>query len=352
MELIEFTNKINVHAARVRDLKSHATTEESTKNALINPFLQTLGYDTSDPRVVQFEYTADVGTKKGEKVDYAIVRDEKVIMVIEAKKAGCPLDAGKASQLRRYFHVTSARIAILTDGIVYEFYSDLDKDNVMDDKPFMVFDIESIDDKLIAELRKLANDAFDVDVALEAAQDLKHTRQIKQNLKQEFLNPSHDFIKLLICNFMDKRSFRANLLDDFKPKVKSAVVQYLNEELINRIQGVTKFEDDAEEEKEATNKADSVVTTHEEIEAYLIVKSILRKEVPLNKVIMRDTQSYCGILYDNNNRKPICRFYFNSDKVKYIAIVMDKAETKHKIDSIDDIYNYSDELIQSAQQYI
>ncbi len=354
MDLIEFSDKINVLSARIRDLKEHATTEESTKIALINPFLQVLGYDTSDPRVVCFEFIADTGTKKGEKVDYAIKRDNEIIMLIEAKKAGGPLDANKANQLHRYFHNTSARIAILTNGICYEFYSDLDKENVMDEKPFMIFDFENVDERLVSELRKLANENFNVDAALVAAQDLKHMRQIKNILKNEFHSPSDEFIKLIASKIVNK-PMRANIIDDFREKVKKACNQYINEELVGRIQGVTQAEQISPKDFIApdTDNSTPIITTEEELEAFLIIKSILRKEIPLSRIAMRDAQTYCGILFDDNNRKPICRFHFNSDKVKYISIFnANKESTKIKIDGIDDIYQYSDEILQVAKFYM
>ncbi len=353
MDIIEFSDRMNVLAARVRDFKEHATTEESTKAALINPFLQALGYDTSDPRTVCFEFAADIGTKKGEKVDYAIKREDEIILLIEAKKVGTPLDSCKASQLHRYFHNTSAHIAILTDGVRYEFFSDLDKDNIMDEKPFMIFDFDKLDEKLIPELYKLANANFNVDTALAAAQDLKHMRQIKLILRNEFNNPSEEFIRIFASKILNK-PLRANVIEEFSGKVKMACSQYLNEELINRVQGVTipssiPTAPVIEEEEKPVSR---IVTTEEEVEAYMIVKSILRTSVPLSRVAMRDTQSYCGILFDDNNRKPICRFYFNSAKVKYIAVFEEKTEIKIKIESVDDIFEYSEAIIKFALQYV
>lgn len=108
---MEFSDRVKALATRIQELREHASvTEEATKNALILPFLQALGYDTFDPRIVVPEYTADVGTKKGEKVDYAIKRDGEVIILIEAKCAGTCLDSGKADQLHRYFHLSLIHI--------------------------------------------------------------------------------------------------------------------------------------------------------------------------------------------------------------------------------------------------
>lgn len=359
MDLLEFKDRINGLSAKIRELKGHIETEEGTKATFINPFLNLLGYDTTDPRVVTFEYTADVGLKKGEKVDYAIKNNGDVIMLIEAKKVGCELNRDKSNQLLRYFNVTpTARIAILTNGIRYEFYSDLDKSNIMDEKPFMIFDFENIEEGLLPELQKLACNSFNIDTALSAAQDLKHLRQIKQIIRNEIQNPSEIFIKFFASQIYEG-AIRANVIEDFKPKVKTAFSQFLNEEIFSRIQNIAKgetvlpAEEPADEIQETNKNEHEIVTTDEEKEAFMIVKSILRPVVPADKIFMRDKLSYCGVLYEDNNRKPICRFYFNSEKVKYIAIMDEnKQEVKHKIENLDNIYNLSDELIKAVSVYL
>ncbi len=362
MDLLELKDRINGLSAKIRELKCHIDTEEGTKATFINPFLNLLGYDTTDPRIVVFEYTADVGLKKGEKVDYAIKRDNEVIMLIEAKKVGCELDRNKSNQLLRYFNVTpTARIAILTNGIRYEFYSDLDKNNIMDEKPFMIFDFENIEDALIPELQKLANDSFNIDTALSAAQGLKHLRQIKQIIKNEVQNPSENFIKFFVSQIWEG-AIRSSVIEDFKPKVKAAFNQYLNEEIVSRVQNITRdnpLSNDTSIHNEELNEniiednSNLIETTKEELEAFMIVKSILRQIIPVDKIFIRDKQSYCGVLYEDNNRKPLCRFYFNSDRVKYISTFdEERKEIKHKIECLDDIYNLSDELIKSANLYL
>ena len=120
------------------------STEEATKHALVLPFIQALGYDIFNPTEVVPEYTADFGLKQGEKVDYAIFREEsngEPAMLIECKRVSDPLDVSKASQLGRYFSQTPTHIGILTNGIVYKFFSDIDAENVMDATPFLVIDI-------------------------------------------------------------------------------------------------------------------------------------------------------------------------------------------------------------------
>ena len=114
---MSFEERLASLAAKIRQQKDAIQTEEATKNAFVMPFIQTvLGYDVFNPLEVIPEFISDVGTKKGEKVDYAIIKDGQIQILIEAKKIGEPLNINHASQLFRYFHVTTARISILTNG--------------------------------------------------------------------------------------------------------------------------------------------------------------------------------------------------------------------------------------------
>lgn len=361
---MSFEDKIFALATRMQELREHATTEEATKTALILPFLQALGYDSFDPRVVVPEYTADIGTKKGEKVDYAVKRDGEIIFLIEAKCAGVCLDATKAGQLHRYFHnAPSTRIAILTDGIRYEFFSDLDKPNIMDERPFMVFDFANIEKALIPELKKLASDSFDVDVALAAAQDLKHLRQIKTRIAAELECPSDALVKSLAAD-LHGGNWLVSVVEQFRPKVKLAFEHYINDVLIERIQGIARpnlypgispqeSETPAQPEASGCVEESGIVTTQEEIDAYLIVKAILCQVIDPARVTMRDRQTYCGILLDDNGRKPICRFHFNSVSVKYLGTFdAEKNETKHKIERLDDIFGYAEVLKATIHGYL
>ena len=139
-----FNDQIKALSQRVPNLKDHLKTEEATKNALVMPFIKALGYDVFNPQEVIPEFTADVGTKKGEKVDYAIMQDREITMLIECKKAKTDLSLADISQLYRYFTVTKARIAVLTNGVQYRFYTDLDAPNRMDSRPFLELDDQDI----------------------------------------------------------------------------------------------------------------------------------------------------------------------------------------------------------------
>ena len=125
---------------RIKSMKNSISTEEATKTSIIMPFFQILGYDVFNPVEFIPEYTADVGIKKGEKVDYAICLNDKLTILIEAKSINQQLEKHD-SQLFRYFGTTAAKFAILTNGLIYRFYTDLDEQNRMDSTPFFEIDL-------------------------------------------------------------------------------------------------------------------------------------------------------------------------------------------------------------------
>jgi len=176
---MDFVDQLRVLASRIISSKSIIQTEEATKNAMVMPFIQMLGYNVFDPMEVTPELIADIGTKKGEKVDYAILRDGKPIMLFECKKCGGDLSINHAGQLFRYFHVTEARFGVLTNGLVYRFFTDLEQPNKMDEKPFFEFNILDFNERDVEELKKFAKSAFDLDTILTTANDLKYTRSIQ-----------------------------------------------------------------------------------------------------------------------------------------------------------------------------
>ncbi len=200
MDLLERVEEV---ANRARKRLEKVETEEATKTALVMPFIsQVLGYNVFDPSEVVPEFTADVGTKKGEKVDYAIIQDDKPVMLFECKRYGTALDKDHASQLYRYFSVTQARFGVLTDGIVYRFFSDLEEPNKMDDRPFFELDLLDFNDAEVEELRRFTKASFNIDQILSNAKDLKYTREIKRILADEWTNPSEDLARYFADTYM------------------------------------------------------------------------------------------------------------------------------------------------------
>ena len=172
--------------------------EERTKNALIMPFIRALGYDIFDPMEVVPEYSAAIGEYKDARVDYAILREGKPIIIIECKAYGSELDAKKCNQLMLYFHGTEAKVAILTDGNRYQFYSDLEENNKMDSRPYMEFTLEKLDTTLIPELQKLTKNKFNIEEAMSSANVLKYTREFRRIMANQFAQHEDEFLTFFL----------------------------------------------------------------------------------------------------------------------------------------------------------
>lgn len=344
MELVE---KIKELSQRVSSLKDNVLTEEATKHSFIMPFISALGYDIFNPTVVIPEFTADISKKKNEKVDYAIMYNNQPLILIEAKSHTENLDV-HATQLERYFTVTECRFAILTNGIEYRFFTDLEKPNKMDTTPFFTFNILNIKDRDLKELEKFISSNLDIDKILASAENKKYVSAIKNIFKEEVKNPSEDFVRLFASRLTDK-PLRQNIIDEFKAYVKTAfseIVTDMAQDKINSLKSKLTVEIDGNnEEAEKTEEDNGIITTEEEIQGFFIVKSILAEKIDLDRIAARDTKSYFGILLDDNNRKWIARLYFNT-KQKYLSLhIEDKQEEKYPIEKLQDIYNFKDKLI-------
>jgi predicted type IV restriction endonuclease len=355
---MDFIDQIRVLATRIANTRSIIQTEEATKNAMIMPLIQILGYNVFDPFEVTPELVADVGTKKGEKVDYAILRDGKPIILFECKKAGAELNINHAGQLFRYFHVTEARFGVLTNGITYQFFTDLEKPNKMDDKPFFEFNILDFKERDIEELKKFAKMAFDLDTILTTANELKYTRAIQTRLAEWMANPIEDLVRLVSSDLLGGRRFTPAIRDQFTLITRRAFEQLVSERINERLKGAMAPESisvpdpvsitvtQPQENTTASTKSEpQVVTSPEELEGFYIVRSIVRDLVATKRVSMRDAQSYCAILLDDNNRKPICRLRFNNQGKLRLGLFTDKKEEEIvTIESPDDIYNHAEKI--------
>lgn len=357
---MEFEDRLASLATKVRNQAKAIGTEEATKNAFVMPFISTiLGYDVFDPLEVVPEFTADVGTKKGEKVDYAIVRDGEVQILIECKASLGQLKIEHASQLFRYFSVTNARLAVLTNGVVWQFYTDLDAPNRMDSKPFLVLDLLDIDETLIPEIQKLSKDSFDLDSIINAAEELKYVGALKREIAKQFREPSDEWIKFFTARVYDG-SFTQKVREQFTTLVAKASKQFLTESVNDRLKsalGVTTMPvaqaavvsepvvaDDLDRDTE-------IETTLEELEGYQIVKAIACGEVKPQRITQRDAKSYFAVLLDDNNRKPIARLHFNG-KQKYLGLLdEEKVETRHSLDSLEEIYQHAEGIRDAVRRY-
>lgn len=355
---MDFADRIRELAARSRTQLQHLSTEEATKTALVLPFLSALGYDIFNPTEVTPELHADIGIKKGEKVDYAILQDGKPIILIESKGCGCDLDRAHASQLYRYFSVTDARFGVLTNGTCYRFFSDLEKPNTMDSKHFFEFDLLSAGDTEVEELKKFTKSSFDLDNILTTASQLKYVREIKRYLAAQLIDPSEEFVRLIASQVQAGR-FTQAVREQFQPIVKRAFQSFINDRISDRLKFALS-EEAAEASAQLTDQPGppaetaaepEIQTTEEEVQAYYIIKAILSPVIDVRRIALRDVRTYCGVLLDDNNRKPICRLWFNTAQ-KYVGIFdREKNEQRLPIDDVNDLFAYAERLVATVRNY-
>lgn len=358
---MELEERLDSLANKIAKQKAVIETEEATKNAFILPFIQlVLGYDVFNPHEVIPEFTADIGTKKGEKIDFAIVKDDEIQILIEAKAIRDPLNINHASQLFRYFATTNARIAVLTNGEHWHFYTDLERPNRLDDKPFLMVNLSDLDRAHIPEIKKFSKDTFDLDSVINAAEELKYVGEIKRALVTQFSSPDEDWIKLLIAKVYD-RPITQRVREQFLPLVRKASKQFLTDQVNERLKAALgsgqKYSSSPDEipHVDSTDNEDSIddgiETTLEEIEGFQIVRAIAVSETKATRIVHRDNKSYMAILLDDNNRKPIARLHFNGSQ-KYLGTFdSNKNETRHPIDSLEDIYSFAEVIRNTIHFY-
>lgn len=362
---MNFDAKVKSLADKAAKVRGMLETEEATKNALVMPFIAALGYDVFDPTEVVPEFIADVGIKKGEKVDYVIKRGDDIVMLIEAKKVAADLAIEHSSQLFRYFTVTKARIAVLTNGIVFRFYSDLEESNKMDEKPFLELNLLDLRESLIAEVSKLSKSSFDLDSMLQAASDLKHMREIRVAFERQLESPDEDFVKFFFQHASPNGRFIQSAKEQFARLVKRTLSGYITDKVGDRLRAAlartdgsdviqavptTNIEVDVAVDVSEVVK-DGIVTTEEELDGFRIVKAIVCDVVALERVSYRDSKSWFTILLDNNNRKPLCRLHFNRAR-KYVSTFdAQRNETRHAIEGLDAIYGLREELRSAAVRW-
>ncbi|OWU70512.1 type I restriction endonuclease [Marinibacterium profundimaris] len=349
-----FESAIAALAERVKEHSETIQTEEAVKTSVVLPFLQALGYDVFNPAEVVPEFTADTIGKKGEKVDYAINKAGEVSILIECKGLSTQLNEKHLAQLYRYFTVTNARFAMLTNGREYRFFTDLDESHRLDKRPFFVFDLLDYNPGSISELAKFSKSSFDVDNILLQAERLKYVSAIKKVLEDWIDQPSDGLVRLVAAEVHEGR-----LSQPVKETIGTALSAAFKEIVRDRVRGrLNSALEDPVPEQTPHNEPDhvqpsdtGVVTTQEEIEGWLTIKAILRETVDTDRIFMRDAKSYCAVLLDDNNRKPIARLHFNGAKKKYIGLFDGEAEERVEMESMKDFFALADRVKAAVAKY-
>ena len=310
---MSFESALHDLAERISEHQEQVETEEAAKQALVLPFIHALGYDVFNPKEVIPEYVADLGIKKGEKVDYAIINEARSpFMFIECKKTTGDMGAVSETQLVRYFNNTStARFGILTNGIQYKFYSDLERQNIMDDTPFYDADLSSIIDSDVNVLSFFRKGEFDEDSAIQEAEQMKYVVKLRQIINRQFFAPDEDLVK-----WLTKQVYAGKFTQAVKERFTKLVVDCLNEEISSRVKRVIErslSETSAEspiENEEMVDGAAIEASVHE-IEGLAMIRALTHDMVASPRIVTRDRKSYCSVIVDDNQRKPVARMYFH-----------------------------------------
>jgi hypothetical protein len=342
----DLDEQISALADRIREHSETIQTEEAVKTSVILPFLRALGYDVFNPSEVVPEFTADTYGRKGEKVDYAIQQKGDITLLIECKGLSTQLSDKHLGQLFRYFSVTKTRFALLTNGREYRFFTDLEEPNKMDQKPFFVFDILDYSPSGLSELSKFTKQSFDIEIILANAERLKYISAVKKLLDTWIDQPPEGLVRLVAAEVHDGR-LSASVRGMLAGVVQSAFKEILRDRMRTRLSPVL---EDREPEVVVDESGDEIETTQDEIEGFLMVKALLRGSVDANRIHVRDARSYCAVLLDNNNRKPLARLHFNRSK-KYVGLFDGEKEDRVLIDGLDDILKLSDRLLAAVKKY-
>jgi len=351
---MDFKDQLKQLGEKVCRLKDTVQTEEATKMAFIVPFLKALDYDVSDPSEVVPEYTCDIGTKKGEKIDYTIFKNGEPIILIECKHCKQKLNLHEG-QLLRYFHVSKARFGILTNGIEYLFYSDLAEPNKMDEKPFLEINFENLKDEAIEAVKKFHKSYFDLETISGIASELKYMKELKAVINSEISSPSEDFVRVL-ARQVYPGVISQKWLNFFTDLVKRAFSQTINEIISDRLEsaikaGQEKIEvqpPEPDDEDDEDNK-DYGEATEEELDGYKIVKAILSRRVSADRLSCRNKKYYISITLDGS--KTICRLYFKRGRKKYIDVPLEGKRDMVELKKLDDINLHSDNLLKMVAKY-
>jgi len=364
---MDFKDTIKQIAERIEKLKESILTEEATKNAFIMPFINALGYDVFNPLEVIPEMDCDLVKKKGEKIDYAIMRDGHPILLIECKHWKQDLNLHD-TQLQKYFVASKARFGVLTNGMEYRFYTDLEKANIMDEKPFMVVNMLDLSEAEIEQLKKFHKSYYDEAEIMGTATELKYTTELKSILNKEFAQPSPEFVKFFASQVYDGKIMQS-VIEQFTPIIKKSITYIINDIISDRLNSAIETGKQQDNANMASGNAlqakndeepipdgaiyidreNGIITTQEEIDAYNIVRSILRKDINVSRITYKDCKSYFVVTLDGSSWW-ICRFYFSPRK-KSICFPLDnyKAKEKLEIETIDDVFNYSDRIKESLK---
>jgi hypothetical protein len=345
----QFKKNLEELALQIKEKKSQISNEQETKQFLIIPFIRALGYNPDIPGEVKFEFPADLEPKKGEKIDIALLKDNRPVIFIEAKPANTILDNFDA-QLRKYYHnYHETRFGVITNGEEYRFFSDTQKDNVMDKVPFLVVNFSKLKESDLKNLLKFKKENYHEKNLCNIALDLHYLPAITEAFKELFKKPSDDFIAALFRFALPEKKITPTIQSKLPDIVREAIRNAIMEMTLKGVEG---FQSTTIIPQQENFEKLGDQPTLEENEGYYIVKAILHGVADPSRVAIRGFKYNCGILLDNSQNRPICRICFR-EKEKYVIVYdnLEKKENKFKIENINDLFKFGDHFKKTVMFY-
>lgn len=316
--MIDITQRIQAHIEHIRKVGSHCTTEETTKQALILPLLDILGFSAFDPTKVRAEHTSDFpGAKAGERVDYALFCNGVPVMFIEAKAFSQNLN-NHCPQLSRYYNATpEVAVAAITNGREWRFFTDLENRNIMDGKPFMVVDFENPAADIAQQLMKFHHDQFQPEALRTLAEESIYLSAFKGAVTAILREPDLDFVKYIAGRANVQRTFTQRFLESMQPLVKQALGQSISEVVASSFSAPQAHPAEIQEPKDeaqAATPADmavvdpvnpKIITTATERRILEICQELL----PGEDLQGKDTESYFSVLFQGKSNRWLLRFW-------------------------------------------
>ncbi|MGE0970810.1 type I restriction endonuclease [Klebsiella sp. WOUb02] len=314
-----FKLRLKNHIEHVKNVGIHCTTEETTKQALVLPFLDMLGFNSYDPQKVKAEYGADFpGAKIGERVDYALFCQGVPVMFIEAKCFKEKID-NHCPQLSRYFNCTpEVTISAITNGQEWRFFTDLQEKNIMDPTPFLRIQMDSITDADAEQLFRFRHDKFKPEALRTLAEESVYISAFSKVISSSLKDIDSEFVRYVASRANIGRQLNQRFIDSITPLVREAVQRSVSAMVVSGLSANPQIIDEAalpEISDTVTISATAdqidpdnpnIVTTHNERSLFDKVVSIIGTDKDIQA---KDTESYFGVLYQGKTNRWIVRYY-------------------------------------------
>ncbi|HEY6663084.1 MAG TPA: hypothetical protein VIZ66_09175 [Sphingomicrobium sp.] len=242
-------------------------------------------------------------------------------------------------------------MALLTNGVIYKFFTDVDTPNRMDDKPFFTFSLEQVRKQDLKTLESFTKQAFDVDRILNEAGNLKTQSLVMRELQTEFQEPSEEFVRLIAGKVHSGR-LTGQIKEKFRQLIINSVSSLIRERVNERLNSALTATNPADEDEGDGGETEATFTTQEEVDGFNIVRAIGSRLVETKRIVMRDAKSYCAILLDDNNRKTIARLHFNSPTARYLGTFQGKDEHRSSVSEPTDIYKHEAAILKRIEELL